>query len=152
MRLPIAIHATVWVLLIAYITRFLPYGLRTMTSTMVQVHADLEEASRICGTGVLRTFRQILVPLMRPGFMAGWAILATIFIREFSTSLSLHTPRSEPVGPLLYHLWVDGQQGRMAALGVVVSIASVALVAFARRISRTTISGWQGVPGHPQDV
>lgn len=140
-RLPIPIYATVWILLIAYITRFLPYGLRTMTSTMVQVHADLEEASRICGAGVLRTFRQILFPLMRPGFMAGWAILATIFIREFSTSLFLYTPRSEPVGPLLYHLWVDGQQGRMAALGVVVSIASVALVAFARRISRTTISG-----------
>ncbi len=140
-RLPIPIYATVWILLIAYVTRFLPYGLRAMTSTMVQVHAEIEEASRICGAGALRTFRRILFPLLRPGFMAGWAILATIFIREFSTSLFLYTPRSEPVGPLLYHLWVDGQQGRMAALGVVVSLASVGLVALARRVSRTPVSG-----------
>jgi iron(III) transport system permease protein len=140
-RLPIPIYATVWILLIAYVTRFLPFGLRAMTSTMVQVHSELEEASRVCGAGMLRTFRRILFPLLRPGFMAGWAILATIFIREFSTSLFLYTPRSEPVGPLLYHLWIDGQQGRMAALGVVVSLASVGLVAAARRVSRTHVAG-----------
>jgi iron(III) transport system permease protein len=140
-RLPVPIYATVWILLIAYITRFMPYGLRAMTSTMVQIHAELEEASRISGAGALHTFRRILFPLLRPGFMAGWAILATIFIREFSTSMFLYTPRSEPVGPLLYHLWIDGLQGRMAALGVVVSMVSVVLVAAARRVSRTSLAG-----------
>lgn len=140
-RLPIAIYATVWILMIAYVTRFLPYGLRAMTSTMVQVHTELEEASRICGAGLFATFRRILLPLLRPGFMAGWAILATIFMREFSLSLFLYTPRSEPLGPLLYHFWIDAQQGRMAALGVVVSLASMALVVAARRVSRTPLSG-----------
>jgi ABC-type Fe3+ transport system permease subunit len=72
--------------------------------------------------------------------MAGWAILATIFMREFSTSLFLYTPRSEPIGPLLYHLWIDGQHGRMAALGVVVSLTSVLLVAAAGRITRTPLA------------
>ncbi len=139
-RLPVAIYATIWILLIAYLTRFLPYGLRTMSSTMVQVHTELEEASRVCGAGLLATFRRILLPLLRPGFMAGWAILATIFMREFSLSLFLYTPRSEPVGPLLYHLWIDAQQGRMAALGVAVSVVSVALVSVARRVSRTSLS------------
>lgn len=140
-RLPIPIYATAWILLIAYITRFLPYGLRAMTSTMVQVHPELEEASRVCGAGLASTFRRILVPLLRPGFMAGWVILVTIFMREFSTSLFLYTPRSEPVGPLLYHLWIDGQQGRMAALGVVVSLASLVLVAVARRVTRGPLIG-----------
>jgi iron(III) transport system permease protein len=137
-RLPIAIYATIWILMIAYITRFLPYGLRAMTSTMVQVHTELEEASRICGAGLLTTVRRILMPLLRPGFMAGWAILVTIFMREFSLSLFLYTPRSEPLGPLLYHFWIDAQQGRMAALGVVISLVSVALVAAARRVSRAS--------------
>jgi len=135
-RFPVAIYATIWILLIAYLTRFLPYGLRAMTSTMVQIHGELEEASRICGAGRIRTFRRILLPLLRPGFLAGWAILATIFMREFSASLFLYTPRSEPVGPLLYHLWIDGLQGRMAALGVLVSVVSVLLVAGARRAGR----------------
>jgi iron(III) transport system permease protein len=138
-RLPIAVYATIWILLIGYVTRFLPYGLRTMTSTMVQVHTELEEASRVCGAGVLATFRRILLPLLRPGFMAGWAILATIFMREFSLSLFLYTPASEPLGPLLYHFWIDAQAGRMAALGVMVSLASVALVTVARRVSRGAV-------------
>jgi iron(III) transport system permease protein len=140
-RLPIHIYATIWILLIAYITRFLPFGLRAMTSTMVQVQTELEEASRVCGAGLVHTFRRILFPLLRPGFIAGWAILATIFMREFSTSLFLYTPRSEPVGPLLYHLWIDGQQGRMAALGVVVSVASLVLVAVVRRVTRVPLTG-----------
>lgn len=135
-RFPIPIYATIWILLIAYLTRFMPYGLRAMTSTMVQVHAELEEASRICGAGRIRTFRRILLPLLRPGFLAGWAILATIFMREFSASLFLYTPRSEPVGPLMYHLWIDGLQGRMAALGVLVSIVSLLLMVGARRLGR----------------
>lgn len=139
-RFPIPIYATVWILLVAYVTRFLPFGLRAMTSTMVQVHRELEESSRICGGGFGTTFRRILLPLLRPGFMAGWAILATIFMREFSTSLFLYTPRSEPIGPLLYHLWIDGQHGRMAALGVVVSLTSVLLVAAAGRIARTPLA------------
>jgi iron(III) transport system permease protein len=137
-RFPIPIYATIWILLIAYLTRFLPYGLRAMTSTMVQVHGELEEASRVCGAGRIRTFRRILMPLLRPGFLAGWAILATIFMREFSASLFLYTPRSEPVGPLMYHFWIDGLQGRMAALGVLVSFVSVLLVAGARRAGRGT--------------
>lgn len=140
-RLPFAIYTTIWILLIAYITRFLPFGLRTMTSTMVQVQTELEEASRVCGAGVAYTFRRIMLPLLRPGFMAGWAILATIFIREFSTSLFLYTPRSEPLGPLLYHLWIDGQQGRMSAVGVLVSLLSVLLVVVARRATRTQLEG-----------
>lgn len=132
-QLPLPIYGTVWILLISYVTRFLPYGLRPMTATMVQVHRELEESSRVCGAGFVRTFQRVLLPLLKPGFLAGWAILFTIYVREFSTSVFLYTPRAEPVGPLLYHLWQDAQPGRMAALGVVVSLICVVVVGLARR-------------------
>jgi len=135
-QLPLPIYGTLWILLISYVTRFLPYGLRAMTSTMVQVHRELEESSRVCGAGFGSTFRRVLLPLVRPGFLAGWAILFTIYIQEFSTSVLLYTPRSEPVGPLLFHLWEDGQVGDMAALGVLVSALCVTVVAVARRWMR----------------
>jgi iron(III) transport system permease protein len=45
--------------LIGYITRFMPYGLRTMTSTVVQIHDDMEDASKACGAGFFSTFRRI---------------------------------------------------------------------------------------------
>ncbi len=134
---PIPVYATIWILLIGYITRFLPYGLRSMTGTIVQIHKELEEASQISGGGFVTTFRRILFPLMKPGFVAGWILLATIFIREFSLSVFLYTPSSEPIGPLLYHLWLDGLHGRMGALGVIVTLLCVALVMVARRIGRS---------------
>jgi iron(III) transport system permease protein len=127
---------TLWILLIAYITRFLPYGLRTMTSTIVQLHDDLPQASMVCGAGFLATFRRILLPLLRPGFLAGWIILATIYLREFSTSVFLYSPGAEPLGPLLYHFYVDGNLGPMCALGVIVSVVCVAMIIIARRIGR----------------
>lgn len=133
---PLPIYGTLWILLIAYITRFLPYGLRTMTSTIIQIHDDLQDASMACGAGFSSTFRRILLPLLRPGFIAGWIILATIYLREFSTSVFLYSPGSEPLGPLLYHFYVDGNLGPMCSLALIVSIICVALIMIARRIGR----------------
>ena len=135
-QMPAPIYGTIWILLIAYVTRFLPYGLRAVTSTIVQIHNELEEASRACGGGFWTTFRRVLFPLMRPGLIAGWILLATIFMREFSLSLFLYSPASEPVGPLLYFLWLDGLTGPLGALGMLVSVVSIVLVAVARRYAR----------------
>ena len=133
---PIPVYATIWIILIAYVTRFLPYGLRAVTSTIIQVHKELEEASIVCGAGFLATFRRILIPMMRPGVMAGWIILVTIFMREFSATLFLYSPGAEPLGPLLYFLYLDGMRGRVAAIGLVISLISVILIAIAQRYSR----------------
>jgi len=132
---PVHIYATIWLVMIGYITRFLPYGLRAVSSTIVQVSPELEEASTACGAGFLSTFRRILIPLMRPGIAAGWIILATIFVREFSLSIFLYSPGSEPLGPLLYFLYLDGSYGRMAAVGLVISAMCIALIAIAQRLS-----------------
>jgi iron(III) transport system permease protein len=130
---PLPIYGTLWILLIGYITRFLPYGLRTMTSTIVQLHDDLQQASMVCGASFMTTFRRILLPLLRPGFIAGWIILATIYLREFSTSIFLYSPGSEPLGPLLYHFYVDGNLGPMCSLALIVSVVCIGLIVIARK-------------------
>ena len=136
---PIPVYATIWIILIAYVTRFLPYGMRAVSSTIIQVHKELEEASVACGAGFLATFRRVLIPMMRPGVMAGWIILVTIFMREFSATLFLYSPGSEPLGPLLYFLYLDGMRGRVAAIGLVISVISVILIAIAQRYSHWDI-------------
>jgi iron(III) transport system permease protein len=133
---PIPIYGTIWIIMIAYITRFLPYGLRAVSSTIIQIHKELEEASTACGAGFFATFRRILVPMMRPGIMAGWIILATTFMREFSATLFLYSPGTEALGPLLYFLYLDGMRGRVAAIGLVICVFSVILIAIAQRLSR----------------
>jgi len=133
---PIPIYATIWIILIAYVTRFLPYGLRAVSSTIIQVHKELEEASIACGAGFIATFRRVMIPMMRPGVIAGWIILVTIFMREFSATLFLYSPGAEPLGPLLYFLYLDGMRGRVAAIGLVISVISVILIAIAQHYSR----------------
>ena len=133
---PLPIYGTLWILLIGYITRFLPYGLRTMTSTIVQIHDDMQQASTACGAGFMTTFWRVLLPLLRPGFVAGWIILATIYLREFSTSVFLYSPGAEPIGPLLYHFYVDGNLGPMCSLALIVSVICVVMILIARRIGQ----------------
>ena len=138
---PLPIYGTLWILLIGYITRFMPYGLRTMTSTIVQLHDDLQQASMVCGASFLTTFRRILLPLLRPGFIAGWIILATIYLREFSTSIFLYSPGAEPLGPLLYHFYVDGNLGPMCSLALIVSVVCIVLILSAKKISGGAFEG-----------
>jgi ABC-type Fe3+ transport system permease subunit len=73
---------------------------------------------------------------LRPGFLAGWIILATIYLREFSTSVFLYSPGAEPLGPLLYHFYVDGNLGPMCSLAIIVSMICILLIAIARRVGR----------------
>ncbi len=100
------------------------------------MHDDLRDASMTCGAGFWATFRRILLPLLRPGFIAGWIILATIYLREFSLSIFLYSPGAEPIGPLLYHFYVDGNLGPMCSLGVIVSAICLVLIVIARRLGR----------------
>ncbi|HWO42733.1 MAG TPA: iron ABC transporter permease [Candidatus Eisenbacteria bacterium] len=133
---PLPIYGTLWILLIGYVTRFMPYGLRAMTSTIVQIHDELQDASMACGAGFLSTFRRVLLPLLRPGFIAGWIILATIYLREFSTSVFLYSPGAEPIGPLLYHFYIDGNLGPMCSLALIVSLVSIVMILVARRLGK----------------
>jgi iron(III) transport system permease protein len=91
----------------------------------------------VCGASFLTTFRRIMLPLLRPGFIAGWIILATIFLREFSTSIFLYSPGAEPLGPLLYHFYVDGNLGPMCSLALIVSVVCIVLIVIARKIGNT---------------
>lgn len=138
--IPLPIYGTIWILMIGYITRFLPYGLRTMTSTIVQIHDELEDASKACGAGFINTFRRVLIPLMMPGFIAGWILVATIFLREFSTSVFLYSPGAEPLGPLLYNFYTDGYFGPMCSLAMIVSLISTVLILAAKRVGKVSSS------------
>jgi len=135
-KFPIPVYNTLWILGIAYVTRLLPFALRTVSSTIIQIHKELEEASMICGAGFISTFRRIIIPLMRPGILAGWILLVTFFMREFGSSLFLSSSENEPIGPLLFWLYQDGFYGTVAALGVVVSLVSTTLVVIARRFAK----------------
>jgi iron(III) transport system permease protein len=134
--LPIGVYGTIWILLIAYITRFLPYGLRYNTTSMLQIHKELEESAAMSGASWLTTFRRIILPLLKPGLVAGWIYIVIVSIRELSSSILLYSPGTEVISILIWELWENGQYVELSALGVMFIIALLVLVMAAQWIGR----------------
>lgn len=118
-RAPIPIYGTIWIIMIAFITRYTPYGMRAFSNTLLQLSPELEESARICGSSWFKTFRKILVPLLKPGFMAGWVLLFILFMRELSTAIVLWYSGNEVISVQLYQLVRDGEFPAVAALSIV---------------------------------
>jgi iron(III) transport system permease protein len=125
------LYGTIWVLLIGYIATYLPYGIRPLTSAFVQIHGHLEESSRVCGGGPLYTMRRIVLPLLVPGIVSGWILMATMFVRELSLSVVLSRPGTEVLAVQILRFAEDGLWGRLSALGIIMIFISTTLVALA---------------------
>ncbi|MEO7010047.1 MAG: iron ABC transporter permease [Caldimonas sp.] len=125
------LYATLGALLIGYIATYLPYGVRPLASAFVQVHAHLEESSLVCGAGPMTTMRRIIVPLLIPGVVSAWILMATMFLRELTVSIVLSRPGSEVLAVQILGFADDGLWGKLSALGIIMIVISTALVLLA---------------------
>ncbi|MDQ5821661.1 MAG: ABC transporter permease subunit, partial [Actinomycetota bacterium] len=128
-RAPVPIYGTAWILLLAYVTRFLPYASRATAVSMGQVGRDLEEAARVSGVGWWRTFRRVLFPLILPGLAAAWLYVFVLSIRELSSSILLYSPGNDVLAVRIWENYNQGHFGELAALGILL-VAVFALAAF----------------------
>jgi iron(III) transport system permease protein len=125
------LYATLWALLIGYIAIYMPYGIRPLSSAFVQIHAHLEESSRVCGASSLTTMRRIMVPLLVPGIVSAWILMATMFVRELTLSVVLSRPGTEVLAVQILRFAEDGLWGKLSALGIMMILVSTSLVAVA---------------------
>ncbi len=126
---PVPIYGTIWMLLIAYVTRFIPYGMRSSSGSIMQIHSELEEAAAASGASWWETFRRVTLPLLRPGFVAGWIYICIVSFREFSTSVLLATGESRVLSILLFTMFEQGQVTVVAAIGVLMIVTLLSIVA-----------------------
>lgn len=125
--LPIPIFGTLWILLIAYVASFLPYGMRYAHPGILQIHEELEESAYLSGASRVRVFWRIVLPLIRPALFGGWLFIFLVAFRELSRSLLLHGLDSKVVAVTLFDFWDDGQIGQMGAFSVVLSLGLFAV-------------------------
>ncbi len=125
------LYATIWALLIGYIATYLPYGVRPLTSAFIQVHSHLEESSQVCGAGAFTTMRRIVIPLLIPGIVSGWILMATMFVRELTLSVVLSRPGTEVLAVQIFRFAEDGLWGQLSALGIMMIFISTTLVILA---------------------
>ena len=136
LNVDVGVYGTIWIMLIAYVTRFMPYGLRYTTTSMVQIHKELEESAAMSGASWGITFRRIILPLLKPGLLAGWIYVMIVSIRELSTSILLYSPDTQVMSIVIWELWENGQYVELSALGVLFIMALFVLVLVAQWLGR----------------
>ncbi|MDR7420105.1 MAG: iron ABC transporter permease [Armatimonadota bacterium] len=135
LRLPVPIYGTLWILLLAYVTRYLPYGVRASSSALLRIHTDLEGAAQMSGASWLQLFWRILFPLMRSGLVAGWIYVVVVSVRELSSSLLLWSPGNEVLSVVMFDLWQSGHPQEVAALGVLLAVVLTGAALVFRRVA-----------------
>ena len=133
------LYETLYVLLIAYATRFIPYGIWSTDSAMLQIHSELEEASMLSGAGFLRRLKDVFFPLLIPSFIAGWTFVFSVIIRELSSSIFLIGPKSNVAAVQVYSLYTSGYFSQTASLGIILIVVSLILVVLARVFARSWV-------------
>lgn len=137
---PVPIYGTFWLLLIAYLTVFLPLGLRTISGVLVQLDKSLDECGQVCGARWGRRLRTITMPLLRPGLLAAWLLLFIAAVRELGASILLMGPNSKVLTPSIVEAFFASSSELTAAMAliqtVVVGVVMVVFTLATRRLSR----------------
>lgn len=136
LNVDVGVYGTMWILLIAYVTRFMPYGLRFNTTSMLQIHKELEESAAMSGASWVTVFRRIILPLLKPGLLAGWIYIMIVSIRELSSSILLYSPGTEVISIVIWELWENGQYVELSALGVLFILMLFVLVMLAQYVGK----------------
>ena len=134
---PIPVYGTLWLLLIAYLTVFLPLGLRTISGVILQIDRSLEESAQMCGASWSYRLRTVTMPLLRPGLIAAWLLLFIASVRELGASILLMGPQSKVITPAIVESWFSTSTELTAAMALLqtlaVAVALVLLFTVARR-------------------
>jgi iron(III) transport system permease protein len=119
LRVPLPVYGTLWIIGIAYVIRYMPFGMRYVYSAVLQLHRELEEAAGVAGAGMMTTLRRVVVPLLTPALIAGWLFIFLIANKELAIAVLLASPRSQVIAVAIFDQWVNGQGGELAAFGLI---------------------------------
>ena len=116
------IYNTIWIILISYIARYLAYSVRTISSSLMQIDNSLEEAARISGSTRVQSFRDIIMPLVKPSLFASWFLVFMPAFRELTISVLLWSTGNETIGVAVYNLQEGGNVTASSALAIIMVI------------------------------
>jgi iron(III) transport system permease protein len=129
----IPIYGTLWIMMLALMTRYIAFATRTSNSAMTQVHKELEEAARTSGASRITTLMRVTFPLLLPPFIGGWVWVFAHTIRSFSIPLMLATPGNDTIAVVMYHYWERKADFSLASTLGVAMLVSVGILTMLSR-------------------
>lgn len=130
------IHGSIWVLIIAHIVAHLPFTTRVLSSALLQLHKELEEAARVTGATTARTLRTVTVPLILPALLNGWLWAFSATLRDFTFAIFLMTGRNMVLPSAMWVLWNVPDIAGTAALGTVYMCGFIFVTMAARSVDQ----------------
>ncbi len=106
--LELSLYQSIPILVFAYVVRFIPQSVGSTRTSILQVNPRLTEASRTLGNSPLQTFRQVILPLIAPGVVAGAALVFLTTMKELPATLLLRPTGFET---LVTRIWAAESAG-----------------------------------------
>ena len=121
LTIPIGIYGTIFVLILAFLVKYMPQGIRFASGALVQIQRELEESSAVTGANWPTTVRTIILPLLKPAMLSGWVYIFVLTFRELSSIIFLVTPHNEVIAAILWDLFVNGSVELLAATSIILT-------------------------------
>ena len=141
-----SLYSTIWIILVAYLSRFLLLALRPVTNALQQIDPSLDEAARMSGARFTRRLATVILPLVAPSALAGGVLVFLSAFNELTVSALLWSSGAETVGVVLFSLEQAGDSVSAAAVAVVAVVVTLAMMmvanALASRVARGVLP-WQ---------
>jgi iron(III) transport system permease protein len=134
--LPFHLYGTLTILVIAFVTIGLPYGMRYLGPGIAQISDELEEAATASGAGFVRAFGKIYLPLLMPSLLAAFLYTTIVAFREISAAIFLYSQNTDVMSVEIYNLWSSGDYPVVAALGILMVLLLCVVVGVVRLIGR----------------
>ena len=145
--LPGGLYGTLWILALAFVARFIPDTVKALSTSLMQIHKELEEAAWVCGRSLGGTIATIVLPLARPGVVAAMTLLFILSTRELGSSLFLYTSGSMVMSVQLLGYYEGGNMSVTAAYSLVQMALLAVLIGIAGRLSQGATTGSVGRTG-----
>ncbi len=136
LTVPLPVYGTIWIMVLAFVPRYLPYAIRFSHAGLLGIHRELEESATTSGATWGQVAWKIVVPLMLPALFAGWIYIFLITIRELSVALLLYSPGSQVIAVIIWELWENGNVSTLAAFSLGVTAGTVVLAVLFHRLTR----------------
>ncbi len=134
------LYGTLWIILLAYLARFFPFSMRSISAMLLSLSPDLEESAWVSGATWLQTVTAILLPLIRPALVAAWLMLFVVFIRELGATILLYAQGTETISVAMVTLG-DQNFALVATLAVVQAVMLGLAFSLSRRTQISLLGG-----------
>ncbi len=130
---PLSLYGSSTLIIIAFVTRFLPIAFVSCASGVRSMNPELEEAVRIHGGGRFRALAEVVAPVLKKSLLGVWILVFVICSRELSTAMFLSSYQNRVISILTLDLSEQGEYEMLAAMGVVLLVITTTVVAVGMR-------------------